>query len=93
VLPIGAPSGPNADKAVRDWVSALLPLKAIGPAQTAVKWESALREHLHFVDETPYLERLIAAARAGEETVEQEFATEITTAITPALKEEDEDEL
>lgn len=92
VLPIGAPSGPNAEEAVREWLSVLLPLKAIGPAQAAVEWEPALREQLHMVDETPYLERLIVAARAGEESVEKEFAAEIATLITPALKEDDEEE-
>ena len=92
VLPIGAPSGPNAEEAVRDWLSVLLPLKATGPAQAAVEWEPALRQQLHLVDDTPYLERLIVAARAGEESVEQEFATEIITVITPALKEDEEEE-
>jgi hypothetical protein len=92
VLPIGAPFGPNAEEAVRDWLSVLLPLKAIGPAQAAVEWEPALRQQLHIVDETPYLERLIVAARAGEEAVEQEFATEIGSAIKSALEENEEDD-
>ncbi len=92
VLPIGAPSGPKADEAVRDWLSVLLPLQAIGPAQAAVEWEPALRAQLHIVDDTPYLERLIVAARGGEEAVEQEFAAEITTLIAPALKEDEEEE-
>ena len=92
VLPIGAPSGPKAEEAVRDWLSVLLPLKAVGSVQSAVKWEPALRERLHIVDETPYLERLIVAARAGEEAVEREFAAEITAQITPALKEDEKDE-
>jgi hypothetical protein len=92
VLPIGAPSGPNAEEAVRDWLSVLLPLKAIGPAQAAVEWESALREQLHILGETRYLGRLIVAARAGEESVEQEFAAEIATLITPALREDEEEE-
>jgi hypothetical protein len=73
-------------------LSVLLPLKAVGSVQSAVKWEPALRERLHIVDETPYLERLIVAARAGEEAVEREFAAEITAQITPALKEDEKDE-
>lgn len=92
VLPIGAPSGPKADEAVRDWLSVLLPLKATGPTQAAIEWEPALREQLHIVDDTPYLERLIIAARTGEEFVEQEFAAEIATLIAPALKEDEEED-
>jgi hypothetical protein len=91
VLPIGAPSGPKADEAVRDWLSVLLPLQAIGPAQAAVEWEPALRAQLHVMDDSPYLDRLIVAAKAGEEAVEQEFAAEITTLIAPALKEDEEE--
>jgi hypothetical protein len=92
VLPIGSPAGPKAVDAVRDWLSVLLPLADSVGADTAIDWEPALRQHLHLVDDTPYLERLIAAAPQGAEAVEGEFVAEMTAQIIPGLQEDDEEE-
>jgi hypothetical protein len=89
VLPIGAPSGPKAAEAVRDWLSVLLPLREPPPADSLVDWEAELRKRALPEGVGSLTERLIAAAEEGEMAVEEEFAAAIRATVSAALGEEE----
>jgi len=91
VLPVGAPSGPKAVDAVRDWLSVLLPLTQPPPVETLVDWEGDLRKNLAESAEGQLLEDLLSAAPAGKLAVEQVLASAILTPVEPVL-EHDQDE-
>jgi hypothetical protein len=91
VLPVGAPSGPKAVDAVRDWLSVLLPLTQPPPVETLVDWEGDLRKNLAESAEGQLLEDLLSAAPAGRLAVEQVLASAILTPVEPVL-EHDQDE-
>ena len=42
VLPVGAPTGPDALDAVRDWLAVLLPLTQPSAVETMLDWEADL---------------------------------------------------
>lgn len=91
VLSVGAPSGPKAVDAVRDWLSVLLPLTQPPPVETLVDWEGDLRKNLAESAEGQLLEDLLSAAPAGRLAVEQVLASAILTPVEPVL-EHDQDE-
>jgi hypothetical protein len=90
VLPIGAPRGPGATEAVRDWLAALLPLRNPAAAEISIDWESDLRRRLPSETVGSYVERLIEEAPLGAEAIEAAFADEIRSSARPALEEDEE---
>ena len=91
VLPVGAPSGPKAIDAVRDWLSALLPLAQPPPVETLVDWEGDLRSSIPRNAAGQFLDELLSAAPAGKLAVEQVLASAIQAAVESVL-EDDQDE-
>ena len=91
VLPIGAPSGPKAIDAVRDWLSVLLPLAQPAPVETLVDWEGDLRGSIPGNAAGQFLDELLSAAPAGKLAVEQVLASAIQAAVESVL-EDDQDE-
>jgi hypothetical protein len=91
VLPVGAPSGPKAIDAVRDWLSVLLPLAQPPPVETLVDWEGDLRSSIPANAAGPLLDKLLSAAPAGKLAVEQVLASAIQAPVASVL-EDDQDE-
>jgi hypothetical protein len=88
VLPIGAPSGPKAIDAVREWLSVLLPLANPPPVETLVDWEGDLRGSMAANAAGPMLERLLNAAPAGKLAVERVLAAAIQAPIGSVLEDD-----
>jgi hypothetical protein len=91
VLPVGAPSGPKAIDAVRDWLSVLLPLAQPPPVETLVDWEGDLRSSIPENAAGQFLDELLSAAPAGKLAVEQVLASAIQAPVGSVL-ENDQDE-
>ena len=91
VLPVGAPSGPKAIDAVRDWLSVLLPLAQPPPVETLVDWEGDLRNSIPGNAAGQFLDELLSAAPAGKLAVEQVLASTIQAPVESVL-EDDQDE-
>lgn len=91
VLPIGAPDGPDAADAVRDWLSVLLPLAEPSGVDTLLDWEGDLRKAAPEAAKGALMDALIAAAPHGEKAVEGVLAKAVQTAVNVALAA-DEDE-
>jgi hypothetical protein len=91
VLPVGAPSGPKAIDAVRDWLSVLLPLTQPPPVETLVDWEGDLRNSIPANSAGPFLEELLSTAPAGKLAVERVLASAIQATVGTVL-EDDRDE-
>lgn len=91
VLPVGAPSGPDAANAVRDWLSVLLPLAEPSRVDTLLDWEGDLRNATPDSTEDALTEALIKAAPQGKQAVEAAFARAVEAAVKDALAA-DEDE-
>lgn len=85
VLPIGAPSGPDALDAIRDWLAALLPLTQPPAVDTLFDWEADLRRVAHITAQDSLMEGLIAAATEGVMAVEEALAADISRAVISAL--------
>lgn len=86
VLPVGAPSGPKAVDAVRDWLSVLLPLTQPPPVETLFDWEVDLRKNIPDNAAGQMLEDLLDAAPAGKLAVEQVLASAILTPVEAVLE-------
>ena len=78
----------DADQAVRDWLSALLPLEPPSSAEAALVWEADLNTALMRQGDQELVALLIEAGHIGPQAVEAAFATSIRTAILPVLDEE-----
>lgn len=91
VLPIGAPTGPKATEAVRDWLSVLLPLSEPTAVDTFIDWEGDLRLSVPANTTGPLMEELLSAAPHGKVAVEQALAQSIGASVKAALDEADED--
>jgi hypothetical protein len=91
VLAVGAPSGPKAMDAVRDWISVLLPLIQPPPVETLVDWQSDLRSSIPKNLAEPLMDELLIAASAGRSAVEQVLSSTIQARVASVL-EEDQDE-
>lgn len=89
VLPIGTQIGKDADRAVRDWLSVLLPLEPPSTAETALLWEADLTAALTDQEDQDLVGQLIAEGRVGKQAVEAAFAASIREAVLPVLEEED----
>jgi hypothetical protein len=92
VLPVGAPTGPGAAEAVRDWLSVLLPLIPPAPVETLIDWEGNLRRQVPTDASGPQMEKLLIAAPHGKLAVEKAFALSISDVVRPALEEDEEDQ-
>ncbi len=92
VLPVGAPTGPKATDAVRDWLSVLLPLARPQAADTLLDWEGDLRRVLAAKAGDPLVENLLAAATHGKVAVEAALAESISASVKAALAEYEEDD-
>lgn len=88
VLPIGTQIGKDADQAVRDWLSVLLPLEGPSSAEAVLVWEPDLAKALEGQEDQELVTKLIEASHIGTEAVELVFATSIRTAVVPVLGEE-----
>lgn len=92
VLPIGAPTGPNAASAVRDWLSVLLPLTQQPAFETLLNWEADLNVTTTGSNKGEFTSALIHAAALGKEAVEAVLADAINGSIDAAIVDEGDDE-
>lgn len=91
VLPVGAPGGPDAADAVRDWLSVLLPLAEPSGVDTLLDWEGDLRKAAPDAATGALMDALIDAAPQGKNAVEGVLAEAVEAAVNDALAA-DEDE-
>jgi hypothetical protein len=92
VLPVGAPMGPKATEAVRDWLSVLLPLSEPAAVESFIDWEGDLRRSVPANTAGLLMEELLSAAPHGKIAVEQAFARSISASVKAALDEADQDD-
>jgi hypothetical protein len=92
VLPVGAPSGPKAIDAVRDWLSVLLPLTNPPSVAMFVDWEGDLRSSIPSNATGPLLEELLSAAPAGKGTVENVLGSAIQASVRSVLEDDQDDQ-
>lgn len=92
VLPIGAPTGPNAISAVRDWLSVLLPLVQQPAVETLVDWEVDLSVKTKVSANSEFTGALIDAAQRGKEAVETVLAEAITKSVDAAIIDKGDEE-
>lgn len=88
VLPVGAPAGPDAVEAVRDWLSVLLPLTQPPAVDTMLDWEGDLRAVTPDTAKGPLMDALVAAAPRGKAAVEAVLANEFTASVKAILDDE-----
>jgi len=92
VLPIGAPSGPEAEDVVRDWLLALLPISEPAPQEGIGDWASDLHTRIPSSNWGAFTDSLVAASLVGKQAVEALLANTIRTAIKPVLPESEDDQ-
>lgn len=92
VLPVGAPTGPNAISAVRDWLSVLLPLTQPPAVEMLLDWETDLRTATAASANGELMDNLINAASGGKEAVETVLADAITKAVDVAIGDKGDEE-
>jgi hypothetical protein len=88
VLPVGAPAGPDALDAVRDWLAVLLPLTQPIAVDTMLDWEADLRAAAPVAAKGALMETLIGAAPGGADAVEAALADNINGSVRAALEDE-----
>ena len=92
VLPVGAPSGPDAISTVRDWLAVLLPLTQPTAVDILLDWEADLRAATAATAKGELMDALIGAAVRGNEAVETVLADAIAEPIDAAIGEEGDEE-
>jgi len=92
VLLVGAPAGPNAIDAVRDWLSVLLPLVEPPAVHTMLDWEDDLRCAAPEAAKGALMDALIGAAPQGKPAVEALLAQTIAASVRTALEEGEDDQ-
>lgn len=92
VLPVGAPAGPNALNAVRDWLSVLLPLTQPPAVEALLDWEANLRAATAASTKGQLMDALIKAASHGKEAVETVLAKKIAESVGGALDDDGDEE-
>lgn len=90
VLPVGAPTGPDATSAVRDWLSVLLPLAQPPAVESLLDWEGELRAAASANNHL--LDSLIEVAPQGKEAVEAVLAEAIIKPVNVAMGNEGDEE-
>ena len=88
VLPVGAPAGPNAMTAVRDWLAVLLPLAQPPAVDTVLDWEASLRATAPADAKGTLMDTVIVAAPQGKDAVEAVLSTNIGEAVREVLDQE-----
>ncbi|TBZ57122.1 hypothetical protein [Rhizobium leguminosarum] len=92
VLPVGAPSGPDAISVVRDWLAVLLPLTQPPAVDTLLDWEADLRAATAASAKGELMDAVIGAAPHGKEAVETVLAAEIARSVDAAIGDEGDEE-
>ncbi len=92
VLSVGAPTGPDATSAVRDWLSVLLPLIQQPPVEMLLNWEADLSVTNTASAMGEFMDALIDAAPRGKEAVENVLADAITKSVGAAIVDEGDEE-
>jgi hypothetical protein len=92
VLNVGAPTGPNAIEAVRDWLSVLLPLREPPAVENFIDWEGDLRRKVPASTTGPLMDELLGAATRGKIAVEEALARSIGSSVERALEEDEDDQ-
>ena len=92
VLPIGAPTGPDAISAVRDWLAVLLPLTQPPAVDALLDWEADLRAATAASAAGELMDAVIGAAPRGKEAVETVLADAIAGPIDVAIGDEGDEE-
>lgn len=87
VLPVGAPTGPKADDAVRDWLAVLLPLHQPPAVENLVDWQGDIRRSLSDDEMGPFLDELMRVAPTGQSSVEDVLRGNIRTVVEVGLSE------
>lgn len=88
VLPVGAPVGPDAMAAVRDWLAVLLPLAQPPAVDTVLDWEATLRGTVPADAKGALMDAVIAAAPRGKDAVEAVLENNIGEAVRSVLDPE-----
>lgn len=88
VLPIGSQIGKDADRAVRDWLSVLLPLEGPSSAESVLVWEADLKKALETQADQKLVSRLLEASHVHVSAVVEAFSNSIKSAVAPAIDEE-----
>jgi hypothetical protein len=89
VLPIGAPTGPDAVADVRGWLSVLLPLTEPPAVDAHLDWEAQLHAATATAAKGEMADALVKAAAIGREAVEEILATKISSSVNAAFGEGD----
>jgi hypothetical protein len=92
VLSVGAPTGPDAISAVRDWLSVLLPLTQQPAIETLLDWEADLHVATVASAKGEFMDALIDAASHGKDAVETLLADAITRSADAAIVDEGDEE-
>lgn len=92
VLPVGAPTGPDAISAVRDWLSVLLPLIQQPAVETLLDWEADLHVATAASAKGEFMDALIGAAPHGKDAVETVLADAIMRSADAAIDNEGDEE-
>lgn len=90
VLPVGAPSGPKATDAVRDWLSILLPLSEPPAIESFIDWQSDLRALLPAKAAGAFVDELIVSALTGHDAVDQVLAKAISRPVEAGLADDED---
>lgn len=90
VLQVGAPSGPTATEAVRDWLSVLLPISEPPAIESFIDWERDLRALLPEKAAGSLADELVAIAFAGRDAVDQTLAEAISRLVKAGLAKDEE---
>jgi len=88
VLPVGAPSGPDAISAVRDWLAVLLPLAQQPAVETLFDWEGDLAVAMATSAKGEFVDALISEAAHGKDAVETVLAEAINRSADAAMVDE-----
>jgi len=88
VLPVGAPSGPDANSAVREWLSVLLPLAQQPAVETLFDWEADLAVAMATSSKGEFVDALLGAAVHGKDAVETVLADAINRFADAAMVDE-----
>jgi hypothetical protein len=92
VLPVGAPAGPDAVGAVRDWLSVLLPLTQPAAVETMLDWEGDLRTTAPVAAKGELMDALIEAAPRGKSAVEVVLASTILESVDTVLDDDESEQ-
>jgi len=88
VLPVGAPAGPGALDALRDWLAVLLPLTEPPAVDTILDWEADLRSAAPSAAKGAFMDAVVMAALDGKDAVEAILVENVWRPVRTMLDEE-----